>query len=412
MPKSLAPDARSAPGPPPSPGVLGPGALLALIREDGPMTRRDLADRTGLGRSTVAQRVEALLGRGLLVQESEGRSTGGRPPSLLRFNPRAGLVLAADLGATHSRVALADLSRVAFAERVGDIEIAAGPETVLNWLEEQFDELLREEKRTPDEVSVIGIGLPGPVEFATGRPVNPPIMPGWDGYPVADRLAARFNAPVLVDNDVNIMALGEHSTTWSSRENLLLVKVGTGIGSGIITNGRIYRGSQGAAGDIGHIRVAGYDDVVCQCGNVGCLESVAGGRALARQARLAGLEADTSRDVVQLVRDQNVVAIRLVRQAGRVLGEVLAHLVNALNPSVIVIAGDIAHADQQLFAGVREIVYQRSTPLATRHLQIVRSKLDDRAGITGAAAMAIEHILSPDVIDRELLRSGLSLRAS
>ena len=386
--------------------VMGPGSLLALIREAGAMTRREVAARTGLGRSTVSQRLDALIARGLLTQNGEGPSTGGRPPGLLRFNPEAGLVLAADLGATHSRVALADLSGVPFAERTGDIEIGCGPDKVLDWVERRFDELLRTEHRKPDQVSAIGVGLPGPVEFGTGRPVNPPLMPGWDGYPVADRLAARFHAPVLVDNDVNIMALGEHARTWAYCDNLLLVKVGTGIGSGIVANGRIYRGSQGAAGDIGHIRVAGYDDVVCHCGNAGCLEAVAGGRALAQQARRAGLDAGSSRDVVRLVRDQNVDAIRLVRQAGRVLGEVLAHLVNALNPSVIVIGGDIAHADEQLFAGVREVVYQRSTPLATRHLQIARSKLDDHAGVGGAAAMAIQHVLSPEVLDLELLGNG------
>ena len=386
-------------------GGMGPGDLLQLIRTNGPTTRGDLSERTGLGRSAVAQRVDALLAADLVHHAGDAPSTGGRPSTTLVFNPMAGLVLAADLGATHSRVALADLSGVPIAEVTGDIEIARGPEPVLDWVEQRFDDLLEETGHAPSAIRAIGVGLPGPVEFAAGRPVNPPIMPGWDAFPVAARLARR-RVPVLVDNDVNIMALGEWWTTWRTVDHLLCVKVGTGIGCGIVARGSIYRGDQGAAGDIGHIRVDGHDDVLCECGNVGCLEAVAGGRALARRARALGLEARDSRDIVGLVRAQNVEAIRLVREGGRILGEVLAGLVNALNPAVIVIGGDVAGAHEQLFAGAREIVYQRSTPLATHRLQIVRSSLDDRAGVRGAAVLAIERVLSPEVVDRELEGHG------
>jgi predicted NBD/HSP70 family sugar kinase len=204
---------------------------------------------------------------------------------------------------------------------------------------------------------------------------------------------------VLVDNDVNIMALGEHFRSWPHVSHMLYVKVGTGIGCGIITGRGIYRGGQGAAGDIGHIRLPSHDDVICECGNVGCLEAVAGGRALVRALRDLGHDVETSRDVVGLVRAHDLDAVRLVRQAGRDLGEVLAGLVNALNPEVIVIGGDVAGAHEQLFAGIREIVYQRSTALATRNLQIVPSHLDDRAGIIGAAGMATEHLLAPEQLD-------------
>jgi glucokinase-like ROK family protein len=385
--------------------------MLQLIRQSGPTTRAELIARTGLGRSTVTQRVDALLARNLLQQAGEAPSTGGRPATTLQFNPRAGLALAADVGATHSRVALADLSGTPLAEKSGDLDIADGPEPVLDWVEKHFDQLLAETGHDTGEVSAIGVGVPGPVEFATGRPVNPPIMPGWDAFPIADRLAQRHGVPVLVDNDVNIMALGEHRATWPGVENLLHVKVGTGIGCGIVTRGEIYRGDQGAAGDIGHIRVTDHDDVICECGNTGCLEAVASGRALARQAEALELEAHNGRDVVDLVRAHNLQAVRLVREAGRVLGEVLSGLVNALNPAVIVIGGDVAHAHEQLFAGVRETVYKRSTPLATQHLQIVRSTLGDHAGVRGAATMAIEHILSPEVIDRELGDSAATRHA-
>jgi predicted NBD/HSP70 family sugar kinase len=189
---------------------------------------------------------------------------------------------------------------------------------------------------------------------------------------------------------------------------MLYVKVGTGIGCGIITGREIYRGAEGAAGDIGHIRLPDHDDVVCECGNVGCLEAVAGGRALVRASRALGHEVSTSRDVVALVRAHDLETVRLVRQAGRDLGGVLAGLVNALNPEVIVIGGDIAAAHEQLFAGIREVVYQRSTALATRKLQIVPSRLDDRAGVVGAAGMASGHLLSPEVLDARVAGERLT----
>jgi predicted NBD/HSP70 family sugar kinase len=380
--------------------------MLELIRLAGPTTRGELSERTGLGRSTVSQRVEALLASRLVLQGDDAPSTGGRPPGTLVFNPRAGLVLAADIGATHSRVALTDLAGVPLAEMTGDLPIDQGPDVVLAWVEDRFDALLATTGHRAGDVLSVGVGVPGPVEFATGRPVSPPIMPGWDGFPVAGRLIARHGVPVLVDNDVNIMALGEHRNTWPEVEHLLYIKVGTGIGCGIVARGRPYRGDQGAAGDIGHIRVTGYDDVVCECGNTGCLEAVASGRALARRAHALGIEAHGSRDIADLVRAGNVEVVRLVRESGRVLGEVMAGLVNALNPAVIVVGGDVAHAHRPLFAGIREIVNQRSTPLATQRLQIVRSTLGDHAGVRGAAVMAIEHVLSPQVVDERLLGAG------
>jgi predicted NBD/HSP70 family sugar kinase len=235
-------------------------------------------------------------------------------------------------------------------------------------------------------------------------------MPGWDGYSIPGHLHRFFPVPVLVDNDVNIMAVGEHRMNWRAEEDLLFVKVGTGIGCGIVAEGSIYRGAQGAAGDIGHIRVVDREDMLCECGNVGCLEAVAGGRALVRAARDQGFEARNSRDVVALARAQHVEIVRLIRESGRMLGDVLAGLVNAFNPRVIVIGGDIAEADEQLFAGVREAVYRRATPLATRRLQIVRSTLGDRAGALGAAVMALEHVLAPQFVDAQCSAGAIAAK--
>ncbi len=378
-----------------------PGELLSLIRAGTAVTRADLARHTGLARSTVAQRVDALLASGFVLEAGDTPSTGGRPATMLAFNHQGGVVLVADLGATHARVAVTDLAGTPLAESAGDLDIALGPDEVLTWVSARFDELLQATANAPADVRAIGIGVPGPVEFATGVPVNPPIMPGWDGFDIPAWFADRYGVPVLVDNDVNIMARGEHWVHWRDTAHLLLVKVGTGIGCGIVADGHIHRGARGAAGDIGHIR-ATTEDVVCACGNTGCLEAVSGGHALAMRLTAAGVDASNSRDVVRLVHEGNVHATRMVRAAGRTLGEVLAGTVNFFNPAVIVIGGDIAEAHAQLLAGVREGIISRSLPLATRDLRIVPCRLGDRAGVTGAAITAIEQVLSPAAVDQTL----------
>ena len=384
-----------------------PGDLLRLIRSGEATTRAELAASTGLARSTVAQRIDRLVELDLIREEGEAPSTGGRPPAVLGFNESAGIVLAADLGATHSRIAVADLGGKIIAEAAANMDIASGPVQVLGWVEETFDRLLEESDQQQSNVLGIGIGLPGPVEYAEGRPVSPPIMPGWDGYDVRGHFGGRFDVPVLVDNDVNIMALGEQWVMETPVQDLLFIKVGTGIGSGLILDGQLRRGAQGAAGDIGHVPV-GESDTVCRCGNVGCVEAEAGGAALARALSEKGKETANSRDVAALVRSGDQDAMQAVRRAGRLLGRVLAATVNLLNPAMIMIGGDVAEAGEQLLAGVREIVYQRSTALATNDLTITSSTLGDRAGILGAAAMVIEQILDPASIDAALSTEALA----
>jgi predicted NBD/HSP70 family sugar kinase len=219
-------------------------------------------------------------------------------------------------------------------------------------------------------------------------------MAGWHEYPVAAHLRDRFGVPVLVDNDVNIMALGEQFVMSPPVEDFVYLKVGTGIGSGLVLGGRIHRGAHGAAGDIGHVQ-ATSEDIVCRCGNTGCLEAVAGGAALAAALGQTHPDVVGSRDVVRLVREGRRDASRRVREAGRHIGQALASTVNLLNPALIIVGGDMAQAEQQLLAGIREVVYRRSTALSTTDLQITTSTLGDHAGVTGAAAMVIEHVLSP-----------------
>jgi predicted NBD/HSP70 family sugar kinase len=385
------------------------GAVLRIIRDAGTLTRADLARRTGLARSTVAQRVDTLLDHGLVHEVGGNDSTGGRPPTALAFDDGAGVVLCADLGVTHSRLAVCDLGGAPLAEVVEDIDISAGPDAVLSHTDELFAAILTDAGHDAGHVRAIGVGVPGPVAFDRGEPTNPPIMPGWDGFSIPGWFAGRYDAEVLVDNDVNIMALGEHWTHWRDRGHLLFIKVGTGIGCGIVAKGQIHRGAKGAAGDIGHIRLADHD-AVCRCGNVGCLEAVSGGAALARRLSERGVEAETSRDVVRLVKAGDATATQLVREAGRDLGEVLAGCVNFFNPEVIVIGGDVGQASQQLLAGVRETIFQRSLPLATEELRVVSSRLGDRAGAIGAAIMAIEDVLAPDAIDRAIRQGAVAAR--
>lgn len=377
----------------------GAGELFQLLRDGVPRTRADLAASTGQARSTITTRVDQLLAAGLVAPAGEASSTGGRPPTTFAFRPDARLVLAVDLGATHARLAVTDLASTVLAEAEAPIAIAAGPGVVLDWVVEHGRELLASTGRPPGDLASVGVGLPGPVEHSTGRPINPPIMPAWDDVDVRGILAARLGAEVLVDNDVNLMALGEHRTAWPDVDDMLFVKVATGIGSGIISDGRLRRGAQGAAGDIGHIAVPGAADVPCRCGNVGCLEAVASGRALAEALTAAGLPAANGADVVALVRAGDLAAGRAVRQAGREIGSVLAACVSLLNPSLVVIGGVVAEAGEHLIAGIREVVYQRSLPLATQHLRIVTSQARSQVGILGASAMAVDHVLSPGAID-------------
>ncbi|MGW0905097.1 ROK family protein [Streptomyces sp. NPDC002853] len=378
-----------------------PGEVLALLRTGAVETRADIARMTGLARSTVSQRVDALIAHGFLTEEADGGSTGGRPPRRLRLRTREHAVAGVDLGASHCRVALLDIGGEMLALREDPISIADGPQEVLGHVERTLHTLLKETGRDSASLQSIGVGVPGPVEFSTGRPVDPPIMPGWHQFPIPEFFAERFGPRALVDNDVNVMALAEQRRAFPDTRYLLYIKVGTGIGCGIVADGRLHRGAQGSAGDIGHIRVGDIEDP-CRCGNSGCLEAVAGGAALARKLSELGLPATSGSDVVRLVKSGNRDAVRMVREAGRAVGEVLAGLVNFFNPDTVVVGGALAAVHDQLLAGVREAVYRRSHPLATHVLRIEPSRTGENAAAIGAGILAVEHALSPRQVDRAL----------
>ncbi|NUU05002.1 ROK family transcriptional regulator [Leifsonia sp. C5G2] len=379
--------------------------LLAILRDGVPRTRAQLAELTGLARSTIAARIDILTGAGLVIPAGDDVSSGGRPPARIRFNPDSRVIVAIDLGATHGVVALADLAGNITASESRRLDIAEGPLRVLDWALEAASELYIASGRQPEELIGVGVGVPGPVEHSTGLPVNPPIMPGWDRFDIPAYIRRVFDVPVLVDNDVNLLALGEQALMWPDETDLLFVKVATGVGAGIIAGGRLQRGALGSAGDLGHVRVPFGTDTPSHGEQDADLESLVSGPAIARALREAGFAAETSDDVVELARSGNPVVQEAIRQAGRDLGAVVATCVNLLNPSMIVVGGSLSRVGEQLLAGMREVVYQRSTPLATQHLTITQSRSGETGGAMGAAIMVIQRALDPNIgIPRTLFR--------
>jgi glucokinase-like ROK family protein len=386
------------------PDTVGQGQLLRLLRDEGPRSRAELGELAGMARSKLEAELVRLKQVGLVQEGGKAASRGGRRSTLVElssFLHFGGI----DLGATSMRVAIMGAELQVEAHVAEPMEIRRGPEQVLARAGELIEKLARDRGV---QLTGIGVGVPGPVRFLDGMPVSPPIMPGWHEYPVRDLLARRFGCPVLVDNDVNVMAVGEHwGGVAKSVDNYLFVKIGTGIGCGIMIRGQVYRGIDGCAGDIGHINVD-PDGPVCACGNSGCLEAMFGGAALVRDAlaaarsgaspplaeRLAGKQAITPEDVGQCAAEGDPVAIGLIRNGGRRVGLVLAGLVSFFNPSMIVIGGGLAGLGHLLLAEIRGVVYRRSLPLATGNLPIVLSELGPSAGAVGAAVMISDHVFS------------------
>ncbi|WP_405613538.1 ROK family protein [Streptomyces sp. NBC_00076] len=396
-------------------GQFGAGELLELVRSGRATTRGALQQATGLSRATVGQRLDRLFRAGWLREGAGGpvdSPLGGRPSITLEFDDSHAVVLAADLDTRHARAAVLSLSGEILAEHAGPLAIGDGPDVVLGELGHWFAELLEKAGHRADEVCGIGLAVPGPVDTDTGRVVQPPIMPGWDGYDIRGRLARAFTehtgasaVPVLVDNDANLMAYGEQRTAYPDCSAFVLVKVSTGIGAGVVVDGAVYRGIDGGAGDLGHIRVPAGADALCRCGSYGCLAAVASGGAVARRLAKTGVPAASGSDVRDLLASGHPEAAALARDAGRQVGDVLATVVTLLNPGVLMIAGDLAGTP--FLTGVRELLYQRALPRSTAHLDVVTSRLGDRAGLIGAGAMVVEHLYAPQRAEERLVALGV-----
>lgn len=391
----------------------GPGAiesqLIRLIASGEAVSRAELARATGLVRSTVSQYLGRLLHRGLVREEAETsrRSQGrGRPAVELRVAPDAGILLVANLDIASARLAVTDLGQNVLLRTEVHCDLAGGPQNSLAVITEAFDGMLA--RLGPAAVLAMTIGLPGPVDVGLGRPIRPPIMPGWDAFPVSDSLREHFGCPVIVDNDVNLMALGEARSLPSEGSPLMYVLVDAGIGCGIIApDGELHHGANGAAGDIGHIRIPTARTVTCRCGNTGCIESVASAAAMAQDLgdRLGTPKEITRQRLTELIRAGDPAAVMLAKEAGSLIGELLAILVHVYNPCRIVLGGPVTAASADLLSSARGSVYGRALPLGTQNLAITASTLGDDAALTGGAVLAVEHVLSPRGI-RPLLESA------
>lgn len=375
------------------------GELLELVRTGRASTRSQLRTLTGLSRTAITTRVSALTSAGLLLLGEELASTGGRPPGALVFNQRAGVVLAVAIGRSRSQLAVLDLDGGELAADSRDHEVGVGPDELMPQIAQRLTGLLSDV-----DIPVLGIGLslPGTLDRARGLSIGSPVMSGWDGVALAPYLESAARAPLFVANDADVLARSEQLGGAGSADDVLVLKASTGLGLGIIAGGRVLSGHLGAAGEIGHTKVDAAAGRPCRCGATGCLETLAGGWALVAKANEGGHRVQHVRDLVALALQGDPTARGLLRDSGRELGEVLAVAINLLNPAAVVVGGDMAPAFDFYVAGMRESVYGRAAPLATRDLRFLPATHGDRAGLVGCAALALDHVLSPPAVDARL----------
>ena len=376
------------------------GELYALIRRNAGLSRPELGRLTGLSRTAVSARVRELTALGLVNEGDQAPSTGGRPAGLVSFNASAGVVLTAALGGSRVRLAACDLAGEPLASADIDREPGFGPDDLMPDVVTCLGQLLAKSGLSPARIFGVGLSLPGTVDPQRGCSADSPVLSGWDGVPLVPYLRALTDAPVVVDNDANVIALAEwRSGAGRGSDDVLVVKASTGLGAGIIAGGALQRGATRAAGEFGHNKTTAAAGKACRCGDVGCLEAVAGGWALVRMLAENGQAVRNLRDVVELAHGGDALARRLIRDAGRHVGEVLAAAVNMLNPSTLIVAGDVAGAYDIFVAGLRETLYGNATALATRSLQIAPSAFGDRGGVLGTAMTVLDQVLGPRAVD-------------
>jgi predicted NBD/HSP70 family sugar kinase len=380
------------PAAPARPG--SPASLVGLVRTGAAASRAELARLTGASPTTVAGRVEELLTAGVLTEEVGPATGSGRPPRRLALRAGLGVVGAVGLGEQHADCAVLDATGAVLAERRVPVAVADGPDLVLGVVAGVVADLLAERREDAGPLLGMGLGIPGPVSHPGGTVTSPARMPGWNGADVA--ALARPHLPagavVVVDNDANLMALGEHATDPTAA-HLVLVKAGSGIGCGIVVDGVLQRGARGFAGDISHVTVPDAEPVPCSCGRVGCLDAVASGAALVARLQADGVDVDGVDAMLDLARDAHPRTTGVLREAGYRAGTVLATIVNLVNPDRLVLAGWMTQAEA-FVAGVRSAVYAQSPPLVTDGLDVVVGRAGPRAGLIGAGHSALDAVFA------------------
>lgn len=395
--------------------------VLDLIHEsrDG-TTRAEIARSLELSRSAVSGLVDDLLHTGLVRELDKRPTRAGRRPIGLEIDASAGQIVGIDIGATHIRAILADTAGRPLAELSTSFDVKGGPEKTLGEVRRLLERLMRDGESSLGRVRSIGVGVPGPVISEQGMVLAAPIMPGWTEYPIRRALEETWERPVVVHNDANLGALGEWTYGAGRRcPNLVFVKVGTGIGMGMILGGRLHEGQVGAAGEIGHLTLV-ENGPLCSCGNRGCLEALAGGGAIARQARelvlqgqrthlstLASIDRLSARDVAEAAAQGDHLAQQLFAQAGEYIGIALAGVMNMLNPGVVVIGGGVAQSGDLLLEPIRAQIRKRSLQAGVLTSQVTSASLGLRSSALGAVAAALSLCF-----DRVIAHSAAGLTAS
>jgi glucokinase-like ROK family protein len=384
--------------------------IIRALRKREHMSRTEISNITGWSKAKASQEIRSLVDKGLVIEIGEGASKGGRKPQILRINNQLGYIIGIDVGATSIDMALADVNGQIVKRTSENADVRIKPDLYFGRCVELVNQILKAQGIDADQILGIGVGVPGPVDFAHGVLVAPPLMPDWGNFSIRSFFNEAFpSAFAVVDNDVNIMALGEQRAgDGINVDHFIYVKIGTGIGAGIISNGHIHRGSDGCAGDIGHICVD-KKGPLCACGNIGCLEAMSAGPMIVSKANEAARNGTSpilsqmlasnggvlrAEDVNAACREGDQAALDIIRASGQMVGDVLASLVNFFNPSHIFIGGGIANFGNHLLVAIRRAVLQRSLPLATTHLSIKFSSMGADAGVIGAIALALDYLFA------------------
>jgi predicted NBD/HSP70 family sugar kinase len=367
--------------------------VLEAMRELGVASRAAIARHTGLSRSTVSSLVAELQDAGLVVDreasEPQEKAKGGRPPLLIALDRSAGVAVGIDFGKRHLAVAAADLSHTILAESRREMPEDYDAQSGLDGATALVDEVLESAGVERESVIGVGLGLPGPISLATGTVGSSAILPGWVGVQVAEQMSERLGLAVLVDNDANLGALSElHWGAGRGSSNLAYLKVSTGIGAGLVIDGRLFRGSGGTAGEIGHTMI---DETgpICRCGSRGCLETLAAGPAIVEVLRPSLGDHFSAEQMLEQAARGDAGCRRAIGDAGRYIGSALADLCNLVNPQRIVVGGSIGTSGDVLLDPMREALRHRAIPSAGEDVEIVPSALGDRAELLGTVALVL-----------------------